>query len=267
MERDLALEAKGGLVERIRRCVTAAPRASSCRRQSRSSGSLGLGGYAVAEQTASAGPNTWKGLQQTAKGYGYAGQPRRRVRARPRGMPFSGSPPRAGTRVPMTASWDPASWKGVQTVLSGFGYAAPVDGIPGPATNTALQVLARIGGYVGPYDGVLGPNSWKGVPTVLTRSRVHGSQSTASAGPNTWKTLQRIAQRGGYAGPVDGVPGPNTYAGLAGSSCGASTTAAGPAEARTTDAPWPMIGHGASVCSGDAGHLKLRRSRERAAIT
>ena len=34
-------------------------------------------------------------------------------------------------------------------------------------------------------------------------------------GPNTWRALQRIAQRGGYAGPVDGVPGPNTYAGLA----------------------------------------------------
>jgi peptidoglycan hydrolase-like protein with peptidoglycan-binding domain len=34
-------------------------------------------------------------------------------------------------------------------------------------------------------------------------------------GTNTYKVLQSLASRGGYTGPIDGIPGPNTYAGLA----------------------------------------------------
>ncbi|WP_164018564.1 hypothetical protein [Pyxidicoccus trucidator] len=29
------------------------------------------------------------------------------------------------------------------------------------------------------------------------------------------KVLQSLASRGGYTGPIDGIPGTNTYAGLA----------------------------------------------------
>jgi len=33
-------------------------------------------------------------------------------------------------------------------------------------------------------------------------------------GVNTWKAIQRWVQDYGYTGPVDGVPGPNTYRGM-----------------------------------------------------
>lgn len=57
------------------------------------------------------------------------------------------------------------SWKGVQVMLNHMGFGPTtlvVDGIPGPATNKALQYLAHYrGGYTGAYDGILGPASYK----------------------------------------------------------------------------------------------------------
>ena len=58
----------------------------------------------------------------------------------------------------------------VQTVLTGAGYAGPIDGVPGPNTWKALQRIAQRGGYAGPVDGVPGPNTYAGLAALLLRS-------------------------------------------------------------------------------------------------
>lgn len=94
------------------------------------------------------------------------------------------------------------------------------DGIPGANYYKLLQCYAKLhGSYTGPIDGAPGVNTWKG----LQRAAVHFVPSCYAgpidgANPNYIKALQCIAKYmgGGYAGPIDGVAGPNTYKASAG---------------------------------------------------
>jgi peptidoglycan hydrolase-like protein with peptidoglycan-binding domain len=85
----------------------------------------------------------------------------------------------------------------------------PIEGGPASTKEDIMttESAAAPSAAITPADGI----------TLQRIARGGGYQGPNDGvpGPNTWRALQRIAQRGGYAGPVDGVPGPNTYAGLA----------------------------------------------------
>ncbi|WP_239014570.1 hypothetical protein [Archangium violaceum] len=56
----------------------------------------------------------------------------------------------------------------MQTVLRGFGYTGPIDGVPGTHTYKVLQSLASRGGYyAGPIDGSPGANTYAGLANLL----------------------------------------------------------------------------------------------------
>ena len=82
-------------------------------------------------------------------------------------------------------------WKGLQAWLkSQYGYAGPIDGIPGPNTWKAMQRFVKASyGYTGVVDGIPGPKTWKATQTWLNRYY-------------------------GYNGAIDGIPGPMTNAAL-----------------------------------------------------
>ena len=91
------------------------------------------------------------------------------------GCPSAARRQRAGTRrSAMTASWAPASWKGLRdaSLHWEFGYAVSQStasrGTGHEHGRSQVRWRASAASLRRPYDGVLGPNSWKGVQTVLT---------------------------------------------------------------------------------------------------
>lgn len=92
------------------------------------------------------------------------------------------------------------------------------DGIPGVIYYQRIQTVGqRDFGYTGPIDGVTGPNTEK------IRVRITARELNSRGGPRTsaqedgipgsiyWTRVQTVGRAFGYTGPIDGVPGPNTY--------------------------------------------------------
>ena len=103
-----------------------------------------------------------------------------------------------GTSIPRTATED--------------------DGIPGSIYYMRIQTVGqRDFGYAGPIDGVTGPNTEK------IRVRITARELNRRGGPRTsaqddgipgsvyWTRVQTVGREFGYTGPIDGVPGANTY--------------------------------------------------------
>jgi hypothetical protein len=94
------------------------------------------------------------------------------------------------------------------------------DGIPGAIYFKRIQTVGkRDFGYSGPIDGVTGP------ATETARVRITARELNARGGPRTsaqddgipgtiyWKRVQTVGKQSfGYAGPIDGAPGPMTKA-------------------------------------------------------
>lgn len=107
-----------------------------------------------------------------------------------------------------------------------------VDGVPGPLYGKALQRVAQAHGYAGPVDGVPGPATSAALVQWAERLAPAVAVRPPTAEGSTWswwepsgelgKRVQRaLALRndrfGGverYAGPIDGVFGPNTRRGV-----------------------------------------------------
>ncbi|MCP3143212.1 hypothetical protein [Pyxidicoccus xibeiensis] len=92
------------------------------------------------------------------------------------------------------------------------------DGIPGNIYYQRIQTVGRRDfGYTGPIDGVTGPN------TENIRVRITARELNSRGGPRTsaqedgvpgkiyWTRVQTVGRSFGYTGPIDGIPGPNTY--------------------------------------------------------
>jgi hypothetical protein len=92
------------------------------------------------------------------------------------------------------------------------------DGIPGPIYYLRIQTVGqRDFGYTGPIDGVTGP------VTEKIRVRITARELNSRGGPRTsaqedgipgtiyWTRVQTVGRSFGYTGPIDGIPGPNTY--------------------------------------------------------
>ncbi|NMO16634.1 hypothetical protein HPC49_20475 [Pyxidicoccus fallax] len=92
------------------------------------------------------------------------------------------------------------------------------DGIPGPIYYMRIQTVGqRDFGYTGPIDGITGPNTEK------VRVRITARELNRRGGPYTsaqedgipgsiyWTRVQTVGRSFGYTGPIDGIPGPNTY--------------------------------------------------------
>ena len=92
------------------------------------------------------------------------------------------------------------------------------DGIPGPIYYKRIQTVGqRDYGYTGPIDGVTGSNTEK------IRVRITARELNKRGGPRTsaeddgipgsiyWTRVQTVGRSFGYTGPIDGIPGPNTY--------------------------------------------------------
>jgi hypothetical protein len=90
-------------------------------------------------------------------------------------------------------------------------------GTPGTNYWKLVQCYAsKQGNYVGPINGIMGYNSWynlelgvqgNGCPPVPI-------DGTSAGGGYALQCLGRIS--GGYTGPFNGIPGPNTYKNSAG---------------------------------------------------
>jgi hypothetical protein len=76
------------------------------------------------------------------------------------------------------------------------------------------QYVTNIGLYTGPIDGALGENSWRAIQTWLQKVGLYGGPLDGIPGENTYMGLQKVAQQGGYTGPVDGDIGVNSDAAL-----------------------------------------------------
>lgn len=77
------------------------------------------------------------------------------------------------------------------------------------------QALKNRGRYSGPVDGVWGPNTIKGIQTTIKNVGYDGPIDGVP-GKNTCHFVQVYAQRfGDYAGPIDSILGPNSWAGFA----------------------------------------------------
>jgi hypothetical protein len=92
------------------------------------------------------------------------------------------------------------------------------DGIPGPIYYKRIQTIGqRDFGYTGPIDGVTGPNTEKVRVRITARElNNRGSPRTSAQedgvpGSIYWTRVQTVGRSFGYTGPIDGVPGPNTY--------------------------------------------------------
>ncbi|WP_233592046.1 MULTISPECIES: hypothetical protein [unclassified Corallococcus] len=92
------------------------------------------------------------------------------------------------------------------------------DGIPGEIYYKRIQTVGqRDYGYTGPIDGVTGPNTEK------LRVRITARELNRRGGPRTsseddgipgsiyWTRVQTVGRSFGYTGPIDGLPGANTY--------------------------------------------------------
>ena len=118
------------------------------------------------------------------------------------------------------------SVKSTQQLLKNEGFLDAgyvVDGIPGPKYGRGLQGLAQRGGYTGPLDGVPGPATSAGIVKALGGAPTPTPPAPTPApagwdlnpGAADWRRIQAaLKKRGRYNGPVDGVPGVNTYKGV-----------------------------------------------------
>ncbi|MCP3167895.1 hypothetical protein [Myxococcus qinghaiensis] len=92
------------------------------------------------------------------------------------------------------------------------------DGVPGPIYFKRIQTVGqRDFGYTGPIDGVTGP------VTEKIRVRITARELNRRGGPRTsaqddgipgaiyWQRVQTVGREFGYTGPIDGIPGANTY--------------------------------------------------------
>jgi len=87
---------------------------------------------------------------------------------------------------------------------------------PDAATQKRIQqALANRGRYSGPIDGAWGVNSIKGIQTTCKNVGYAGAIDGVP-GPNTCHYVQVYARKfGSYTGPVDNVLGPNSWNGFA----------------------------------------------------
>ncbi|MFB7951354.1 GH25 family lysozyme [Streptomyces sp. NPDC056045] len=63
-------------------------------------------------------------------------------------------------------------------------------------------------------DGIPGPVMWKRTQNWLRIESGYTGPIDGVPGPNTYAALQRNMRGWGYTGPIDGAPGPNTWAAL-----------------------------------------------------
>ncbi|MEV0650817.1 GH25 family lysozyme [Phytomonospora sp. NPDC050363] len=63
-------------------------------------------------------------------------------------------------------------------------------------------------------DGVPGPVFWMRMQTWLSADWGYPGPIDGLPGPNTYSALQRAMREHGYTGPIDGIPGVNTYSAL-----------------------------------------------------
>jgi len=94
------------------------------------------------------------------------------------------------------------------------------DGIPGVNYWKRYQVVASRFGYTGPIDGDPGTNTHRGFARFLNALDFPGQPKTNAdidGIPGTLfnERLQRLAQKNGYTGPIDGQPGRETFKGVA----------------------------------------------------
>ena len=92
------------------------------------------------------------------------------------------------------------------------------DGIPGVIYYKRIQTIGqRDFGYTGPIDGVTGPQTEK-IRVRITARELNSrggprtsAQEDGIPGPVYWTRVQTVGRSFGYTGPIDGVPGSNTY--------------------------------------------------------
>ena len=92
------------------------------------------------------------------------------------------------------------------------------DGIPGVIYYKRIQTVGqRDFGYTGPIDGVTGPQTEKVRVRITARELNNRGTPRTSAqedglpGEIYWRRVQTVGRGFGYTGPIDGLPGPNTY--------------------------------------------------------
>lgn len=108
--------------------------------------------------------------------------------------------------IPTTPAGTPS---GASRVNYGYGLTTQ-------AQLAAQQALARLGRYSGDQDGVFGPMSVSAMQRYLIDYGYLPKTYVVDGvpGPNYGKAVQKLAQAHGYTGPIDGVPGENTSAGI-----------------------------------------------------
>ncbi|MET0404058.1 MAG: hypothetical protein ABW123_16720 [Cystobacter sp.] len=92
------------------------------------------------------------------------------------------------------------------------------DGIPGVIYYKRIQTVGRRDfGYTGPIDGVTGPQTEK-VRVKITARELNrrgtprtSAQEDGVPGSIYWTRVQTVGRSFGYTGPIDGIPGANTY--------------------------------------------------------
>ncbi|MFC5789115.1 hypothetical protein EDM22_00400 [Agromyces tardus] len=94
------------------------------------------------------------------------------------------------------------------------------DGVPGLNYWKRYQVVASRFGYTGPIDGDPGRNTHRGFARFLNALDLPGQAKTNTdidgiPGRVFNERLQLLAQKNGYAGPIDGRPGAETFKGVA----------------------------------------------------
>ncbi|MFF8616613.1 peptidoglycan DD-metalloendopeptidase family protein [Streptomyces sp. NPDC015350] len=113
------------------------------------------------------------------------------------------------------------------------GYSGGAAGAPGSGSSTGPHVhwhlitpggtrvnpLDHLGGGGGglpktttEQDGIPGPVMWKRTQNWLRIESGYTGPIDGAPGPNTYAALQRNMRGWGYTGPIDGAPGPNTWA-------------------------------------------------------
>lgn len=96
--------------------------------------------------------------------------------------------------------------------VAGGGGSAPA----GVDYKEVQSLLAARGYYSGAIDGIFGPKSWTGVQTLCADfGFMDANYIDGVPGKRTYWGMQLYAQKNdNYRGPVDGIVGPNTWAGF-----------------------------------------------------
>lgn len=107
---------------------------------------------------------------------------------------------------------DPVAYIGSGSSTAGGG--ASTSGLSTDTQKKYQQYLSNLKRYDGLIDGAWGPKSWAAIQQHLKDSGLYPGVVDGVPGINTMKGLQGVAKLGGYGGPIDGVWGPNSDAGL-----------------------------------------------------